>query len=387
MMDLSWTDEEEAFRAEARAWLVEHVEQWRDLFDGKIKSGDSPEGYAQGIAWEHMLFEGGWAVVSWPQEYGGRDATMWEWLIFEEEYFRVGAPQRATQNGIFLLAPSVFEFGTQEQRDHILPRMAAAQDMWCQGWSEPNAGSDLASLRSRADRVDGGWVLNGQKIWTTRGAYCDHLFGLFRTDPESARHKGLTYLLMPLDLDGITVRGFEKLGGDLGFAEVFFEDAFLPDDVPYGSPVLGGVNNGWGVTMATLTHERGLTTRPPERFLMSARNLLDLFRECGSPPHLRDRVIEIWTRAEAYAVQTKQFVTDVLEGRPPGGETSLVKIWWSELDIELNRLALDLLGDQAELQGPWAKTWIFSIAGPIYAGTNEVQRNIAAERVLGLPRK
>jgi hypothetical protein len=312
---------------------------------------------------------------------------MWEWLIFEEEYFRVGAPQRATQNGIFLLAPSVFEFGTQEQRDHILPRMAAAQDMWCQGWSEPNAGSDLASLRSRADRVDGGWVLNGQKIWTTRGAYCDHLFGLFRTDPESARHKGLTYLLMPLDLDGITVRGFEKLGGDLGFAEVFFEDAFLPDDVPYGSPVLGGVNNGWGVTMATLTHERGLTTRPPERFLMSARNLLDLFRECGSPPHLRDRVIEIWTRAEAYAVQTKQFVTDVLEGRPPGGETSLVKIWWSELDIELNRLALDLLGDQAELQGPWAKTWIFSIAGPIYAGTNEVQRNIAAERVLGLPRR
>lgn len=387
MMDLTWTDEEEAFRAEARAWLVEHVEQWRDLFDGKIKSGDSPEGYAQGIAWEHMLFEGGWAVVSWPKGYGGRDATMWEWLIFEEEYFRVGAPQRATQNGIFLLAPSVFEFGTQEQRDHILPRMAAAQDMWCQGWSEPNAGSDLASLRSRADRVDGGWVLNGQKIWTTRGAYCDHLFGLFRTDPESARHKGLTYLLMPLDLDGITVRGFEKLGGDLGFAEVFFEDAFLPDDVPYGSPVLGGVNNGWGVTMATLTHERGLTTRPPERFLMSARNLLDLFRQCGSPPHLRDRVIEIWTRAEAYAVQTKQFVTDVLEGRPPGGETSLVKIWWSELDIELNRLALDLLGDQAELQGPWAKTWIFSIAGPIYAGTNEVQRNIAAERVLGLPRR
>jgi hypothetical protein len=387
MMDLTWTDEEEAFRAEARDWLVEHVEQWRDMFDGKIKSGDSPEGYAQGIAWEHMLCEGGWAVVSWPKEYGGRDATMWEWLIFEEEYFRVGAPQRATQNGIFLLAPSVFEFGTQEQRDHILPRMAAAQDMWCQGWSEPNAGSDLASLRSRADRVDGGWVLNGQKIWTTRGAYCDHLFGLFRTDPESARHKGLTYLLMPLDLDGITVRGFEKLGGDLGFAEVFFEDAFLPDDVPYGSPVLGGVNNGWGVTMATLTHERGLTTRPPERFLMSARNLLDLFRECGSPPHLRDRVIEIWTRAEAYAVQTKQFVTDVLEGRPPGGETSLVKIWWSELDIELNRLALDLLGDQAELQGPWAKTWIFSIAGPIYAGTNEVQRNIAAERVLGLPRR
>jgi alkylation response protein AidB-like acyl-CoA dehydrogenase len=386
MMDLTWTDEQAAFRADARAWLEENHQKWRDLYDGDIKSGDSPEGYAQGIVWEHMLFEGGWAVVSWPKEYGGRDADQWEWLIFEEEYYRVGAPQRATQNGIFLLAPSVFEHGTQAQRDYILPRMAAAEDMWCQGWSEPNAGSDLASLRSRATKVDGGWVLNGQKIWTTRGAYCTHLFGLFRSDPESERHRGLTYLLMPLDLEGITVRGFEKLGGDLGFAEVFFEDAFLPDDVPYESPVLGGVGNGWKVTMSTLGNERGLTTRPPERFLVSARRLLELFRECGSPPHLRDRVLEVWTRAEAYEVQTWQYVTDLLDGRSVGSLASLVKLWWSELDIELNQLALDLLGDQAEVTGPWAKSWIFSIAGPIYAGSNEIQRNIAAERILGLPR-
>jgi alkylation response protein AidB-like acyl-CoA dehydrogenase len=192
---------------------------------------------------------------------------------------------------------------------------------------------------------------------------------------------------MPLDIDGITVRGFEKLGGDPGFAEVFFEDAFLPDDVPFESPVLGGVGNGWGVTMATASTERGLTTRPPERFMVSARRLLELFRECGSPPHLRDRVIDVWTRTEAYTVQTWKFITELTEGRAVASESSFVKLWWSELDVELNQLALDLLGEQAEVQGPWAKSWIFALAGPIYAGSNEIQRNIAAERVLGLPRR
>jgi alkylation response protein AidB-like acyl-CoA dehydrogenase len=307
-------------------------------------------------------------------------------LIFEEEYYRAGGPARGAQNGIFLLAPSVFEFGTQQQKDYILPRLASLDDLWTQGWSEPNAGSDLASLRSRATKVDGGWVLNGQKTWSTRGAFCNHLFGLFRSDPESERHRGLTYLLVPLDIEGITVRGFSKFGGDEGFAEIFFEDAFVPDELPYGSPVLGEVGKGWGVTMATLGSERGLTVRSPARYEVTAEELLELFRECGSPPHLRDRILAAWTKAEAYKVQTLQVITDTIEGRPAGSETSYVKLWWSELDIELQHLAQELLGDRAELKGRWSKSWIFSIAGPIYAGTNEVQRNIAAERVLGLPR-
>jgi alkylation response protein AidB-like acyl-CoA dehydrogenase len=327
---------------------------------------------------------------------GGRGASRWEWLIFEEEYYRAGGPQRVTQNGIFLLAPTVFEFGTPDQQAHILPRMAAGDDLWCQGWSEPNAGSDLASLSSRATRDDarGGWVMNGQKTWTTRGAFCTHLFGLFRTDPDSERHKGLTYLLVPLDLPGVTVRGFGRLDGDEGFAEVFFEDAFLPDDALPGGVVLGGVGEGWSVAMATTSSERGLTLRAPGRFCATADRLVDLYRERAGgaggdqlDPGLRDRVVQAWIRAEAYRLQTLQTVTDDAEGRSAGAASSFVKLWWSELDVELHETALDILGPEAELDNAWSKGWQFALSGPIYAGTNEIQRNIAAERVLGLPRK
>src|SRR3954470_11662517 len=235
-MDLTFTDTEEAFRAECRAWLTANVPAQ------PLPSGDTAEGFALHLDWERRLFADRWSVVSWPEAYGGRGASLWEWLIFEEEYYRVGAPQRVTQNGIFLLAPTVFEFGTPEQQQRILPRMAAAEDLWCQGWSEPNAGSDLASLRSTARKVDGGWILNGQKTWTTRGAFCTHLFGPFRSDPEQERHRGLSYFLVPLDLDGITVRGFGRLDGDEGFAEVFFDEAFLADETPLGSVVVGEVN-------------------------------------------------------------------------------------------------------------------------------------------------
>ncbi len=332
--------------------------------------------------------------MSWPEAYGGRDASLWQWLLFEEEYYRAGGPQRVTQNGIFLLAPTVFEFGTPEQQEAILPRMAAAEDLWCQGWSEPDAGSDLASLRSRAWRDDerGGWMIDGQKTWTTRGAFCSHLFGLFRTDPDQERHRGLTYLLVPLDAEGVTVRGFGRLDGDEGFAEVFFEDAFVPDDNGMGGPVLGEVGEGWRVAMATTGSERGLTLRSPGRFLATAERLLDLYRERVAEGEVTDhglrlRLAQAWMDAEAYALQTLQTVTATTEGRPPGAASSLVKLWWSELDVRLHQSALDLLGSAAEIDGPWAKGWQFALSGPIYAGTNEVQRNIAAERVLGLPRK
>ena len=385
-MDLEWSEGEDAFRAEARTWLTGHLAEWRAGHEGE-PSGDTRDGFARHLDWERALFADRWAVVSWPEEVGGRAASLWEWLIFEEEYYRAGGPQRVTQNGIFLLAPTVFEFGTPAQQAHILPRMAGAEDLWCQGWSEPNAGSDLASLSSRAKRVDGGWVLDGQKTWTTRGAFCTHLFGLFRTDPDSERHKGLTYLLVPLDTPGVTVRGFARLDGDEGFAEVFFDEAFLADDALPGGVVLGEEGVGWSVAMATTSSERGLTLRSPGRFMAAATRLIDLYRSSPGDPLLRDRVIRMWMRAEAYRLQTLQTVTGTVEGRPAGPETSLVKIWWSELDVDLHETALDLLGPDAEAQGPWSKGWQFSLSGPIYAGTNEIQRNIAAERFLGLPRR
>jgi hypothetical protein len=375
-VDLRETDAERAFREEARSWLTANVPKG-------LPSGDTREGFALHLEWEKLLFENRWAVVSWPEEYGGRGASVWEWLAFEEEYYRAGGPQRVTQNGIFLLAPTLFEFGTQEQQDTLLPRMAAAQDLWCQGWSEPGSGSDLASLVSRADKVDGGWKLNGQKTWTTRGAFSTHLFGLFRTDPESERHHGLTYFLLPLDTPGVTVRGFARLDGDEGFAEVFLDDAFVPD-----SAVLGGVGRGWSVAMATTGSERGLTLRSPGRYTATVARLLELARDGRTLTDTdRQHLVQAWMDAEAYRLFTIRQVSDEREGRGRMGESSLNKLFWSELDIRLHELANDLLGADAELEGPWSKGFQFSLSGPIYAGTNEVQKNIVAERLLGLPRK
>lgn len=392
-MDLTWSETEQAFRAEAAAWLVENLAAWHADHGGHeaIPSGDTRTGFAVHLDWERRLFDAGWAVVSWPRDYGGRDASLWEWLLFEQEYYAAGAPPRVTQNGIFLLAPSLFAFGNDAQRDHILPRMAAGTDTWCQGWSEPNAGSDLASLTTRATRVEGGWVLNGQKTWTTRGAFSTHLFGLFRSDPESERHRGLTYLLVPLDTPGVTVRGFGRLDGDEGFAEVFFQDAFLADDALPGGVVLGEQGQGWKVAMSTTSSERGLTLRSPGRFLATAERLIRAWRALPEPVRLEraglgERITTAWMHAEAYQLQTLQTVTSTVEGRPAGAESSLVKLWWSELDVALHECAMELSGLVGLVDGPWTKGYQFSLSGPIYAGTNEIQRNVVAERVLGLPR-
>jgi alkylation response protein AidB-like acyl-CoA dehydrogenase len=375
-MDLTWSEGDEAFRAEARTWLEAHVPgpPW--------PSGDTRDGFALHLEWERLLFENRWAVVSWPEEFGGRGANLWQWLIFEEEYYRAGAPQRVTQNGIFLLAPTVFEFGTSEQQERILPRMAAAEDLWCQGWSEPGAGSDLAGITSRAEKIDGGWALTGQKIWTTRGAFCTHMFGLFRTDPESSRHRGLTYFLVPLDAPGVEVRGFGRLDGDEGFAEVFLDEVVVNDD-----DVLGGVGQGWSVAMSTTGSERGLTLRSPGRFTAVVERLVALAGSVDdADPVLVDQVVQGWMDAEAYRLFTLQAVTGLAGGAKPGAESSLNKIWWSEMDIRLHETALGLMGDGAARDGSWMKGFEFSLSGPIYAGTNEIQRNIAAERLLGLPR-
>jgi alkylation response protein AidB-like acyl-CoA dehydrogenase len=381
-MDLSFSPEEEAFRAECRAWLEANVPR------PMLESGDTRAGFRAHLEWERALFDARFAVVSWPREFGGRDASLWEWLIFEEEYYRAGAPQRVTQNGIFLLAPTIFEFGTPEQQARILPKMASGEQTWCQGWSEPNAGSDLAGIQSRAVRDDAGagWRLSGQKTWTTRGAFCTHLFGLFRSDLDAERHHGLTYFLVDLALPGVTVRGVERLDGDEGFAEVFLDEVFVPD-----ADVLGESNAGWAVAMATTGSERGLTLRSPGRFLATAQRLIDLYHARGDEPELRDRVVAAYIDAEAYRWQTFWTVTRAVEGLRAGAESSMVKVFWSELDVRLHELALDLLGEHAELldgdTGAWMKGYEFALAGPIYAGTNEIQRNVIAERVLGMPRR
>ena len=380
-MDLDFSPDEQRFRDECRAWLEANVPR------PALPSGDTREGFAAHLEWERTLFDARYAVVSWPAAYGGRDASLWEWLIFEEEYYRAGAPQRVTQNGIFLLAPTIFEFGTEEQRDRILPKMASGEQTWCQGWSEPNAGSDLAGIQSRAVRDDaaGGWRLSGQKTWTTRGAFCTHLFGLFRSDPAAERHRGLTYFLVDLSTPGITVRPVERLDGDEGFAEVFFDDVFVPD-----ADVLGAPDQGWSVAMATTGSERGLTLRSPGRFMATAQRLIDLFHE------RRDDADPAAARPSRRRVDRRRGVpvADVLDrhphrprASPPGAESSLVKLFWSELDVRMHELALDLLSDHAELVdgdvASWMKGYQFALAGPIYAGTNEIQRNVVAERVLG----
>ncbi|WP_028654129.1 acyl-CoA dehydrogenase family protein [Nocardioides sp. J54] len=376
-MDLELSDSELAFQAEARAWLAENVPA------EPLPSLDTPEGFELHREWEARLSAARWSVVSWPEEYHGRGASLVEWVVFEEEYYRAGAPLRVGQNGIFLLAPIIFEHGTKEQQDRFLPSMATGERVWAQCWSEPEAGSDLASLKStaRRDEARGGWVLNGQKIWCSRAALAHWGFGLFRSDPEAQKHAGLTYFLFPLDAEGVTVRPIAQLDGEAGFAEVFFDDVFVPD-----ADVLGAPGDGWRVAMSTAGNERGLSLRSPGRFTAAADRLLALYDE-RPDPRLADRVVDAWLRAEAYRLYTWGTVTKLKDGGDVGASGSVNKVWWSELDVALHETALDLLGPDAELESRWLDGYTFSLSGPIYAGTNEIQRNIVAERILGLPRE
>jgi alkylation response protein AidB-like acyl-CoA dehydrogenase len=387
-MDLRFTPAQEAFRTEARAWLAAHVPE-----PGSLPSLDTAEGFEAHRAWEREMCADRWSVVSWPEEFGGRGVGIVEWLIFEEEYWRAEAPLRVSQNGVFLLAPTLFEFGTDGQKQRFLPAMASATEIWCQGWSEPDAGSDLAGIRSRAVRSpdDDGWLLTGQKTWASRGAFAEWCFGLFRTDPGAERHRGLTYFLIEMGSPGVTVRPIPQIDGETGFAEIFFEDVLVPDE-----QVLGGVDRGWNVAMATAGSERGLSLRSPARYGEAARRLVALYRRCLVDDPARaarhaDAVAQAWMDAEAYRLNTLWTATRVLDGGSVGPEASANKIHWSETDLAIHRTALALLGPEAELHGtgtvaPWLDGYLFALAGPIYAGTNEIQRNVVAERMLGLPR-
>jgi alkylation response protein AidB-like acyl-CoA dehydrogenase len=374
-MDLNFGDDAEAFRSEVRTFLADHKA------DFPTESYDSAEGFEQHRRWDRILFDAGLSVITWPQRYGGRDATLLQWVVYEEEYFRAGAPGRASANGTSMLAPTLFAHGTEEQLDRVLPKMASGEEIWAQAWSEPESGSDLASLRSTAARTDGGWKLNGQKIWSSRAPFGDRAFGLFRSDPEAGRHRGLTYFMFDLAAPGITVRPIAQLGGDTGFGEIFLDDVFVPDE-----DVIGAPNEGWKAAMSTSSNERGMSLRSPARFLAPAERLVRAWK-ANPDPSFTDRVADAWIKAQAYRLHTFGTVTRVTGGGELGAESSVTKVFWSELDVDIHQTALDLQAAGGELADSWTEGYLFALGGPIYAGTNEIQRNIIAERLLGLPRE
>lgn len=389
-MDLAYTPRQKAFRAEVRAWLA------ANLPHEPLASYDTREGFEQHREWERKLFDARLSMVIWPEALGGRGCDLIEWLIFEEEYYGAGAPMRVNQNGQLLLGPTLIEFGTEEQKARFLPRMASSEDMWAQGWSEPNAGSDMAAITSKAILSADGthYVVNGQKTWSTRASFADWLFGLFRSDPGSSRHHGLSYLAVPLDAPGVTIRPIQALNGKQAFAEIFFDDVKVPVENR-----IGDEGQGWHVAMATAGFERGLLLRSPARFQYAARKLVELYKAnrevADRDPSIRDAVIEAWTGTEAYALSAYHTVGRLAKGARIGAEASTNKIFWSELDLKMHETAMRILGPFAELTGDapaavdaarWLDGFLFAQAGPIYAGTNEIQRNIIAERMLGLPK-
>ncbi len=401
-MDLELSPRYVEFRDECRSWL-------RDNRPSEpLSSMDSAVGFEQHRLWERTLFEGGWSVPAWPAAYGGRDCDLIEWLIYEEEYWLSGVPGRVSANGVSLLAPTIFNFGTQAQQDYFLPKMASGEHIWAQGWSEPEAGSDLAGIKTTAIRDGDDYVINGQKTWCSRGKYADWIFCIVRTDPTAERHAGLSYLLVPADAPGMTRRTIKRLDQESGFAEIFFDDCRVSAD-----HVLGEPGQGWAVAMAAAGSERGLSLRSPGRFMAAAERLRLLATATaatgtanaatgtataatgsvlsetadGLDARLRDEVVDAWIRAEAYRWQTYFVAANLMAGGDLGSEASLMKVFWSEMDLELHATALRLLGDEAEVPSDWLDGYVFALGGPIYAGTNEIQRNIIAERVLGLPRR
>ncbi len=385
-MQLSYTPEQNAFRAEVRAWLAAHAPST------PLASYDTREGFEQHRQWEASLAQGGWSSVTWPKELGGRGSDLVEWLIFEEEYARADGPLRVNQNGILLLGPTLMEFGTAAQKERFLPRMARCEDMWAQGWSEPNAGSDMANISSRAllNAAGDHYVLNGQKTWSTRAVFANWLFGLFRSDPDSSRHHGLSYLLVPLDAPGITIRPIRALNGKEAFAEIFFDNVQVPVENR-----LGTEGQGWSVAMATAGFERALLLRSPARYQRTADKLIALYQSrrdaLAHDPSIRDAVMRAWMAAQAYTLASYHTVGRLQGGAKIGAESSTNKIFWSELDLLLHETAMRILGARAELcDDPlvhdWLEGFLFAQAGPIYAGSNEIQRNIIAERLLGLPK-
>ena len=405
-MDLTYPDEAERFRTEIRAWLDANLPD--DWGDRELSSEEKAEFSKE---WNAKLFEGGWICASWPEEYGGKGLSTMQNVVLNEEFARAGAPMRGDFFGDTLVGPTILQWGTEEQKQQFLPGILEGEIAWCQGFSEPNAGSDLAALKTKAELDGDEWVINGQKVWTTQAQHADYCFLLARTDPEASKHAGISYLLVPMDQDGIEVRPIVQPDGSAEFNEVFFSDARCPKE-----NVIGGLNNGWKVAMTTLGFERGSSaTTSHRRFEKELELIVDHARENGAIDHpiIRQRLMRQWSKIQIMRVNGLRTLSASLTGKKDLGVAALGatnKMFWSETHRDTMELAMDILGmdgqlltgdpDQDFMPGigkreaardypvsPLQASFFFSRSETIWGGTAEIQRNIVGERVLGLPKE
>ena len=390
-MDLSYSPEDEAFRAEVRSWLEDNLAgEFADL-RGKGGPGREHEAYDERVAWDRHLAKHGWTCIGWPEEYGGRGLPLFQQVIFHEEYARANAPARVNHLGEELLGPTLIALGTEEQKQRFLPRIVAVEELWCQGYSEPGAGSDLANVATKA-RLDGGsWVIDGQKVWTSLAHVSDWCFVVARTEPGSKRHHGLSYLLVPMDQEGVEVRPIIQTTGTSEFNEVFFSGATTD-----ASNIVGEQGDGWKVAMATLGFERGVSTLGQQvGFQRELDALLEVARGNGSydDPVIHDRLAKAQVELEVIRLNAlRTLSTSPGEDQAPQ-QASIAKLLWAGWHRTLGDLAMQVRGTDSLTTGPdydldeWQRLYLFTRADTIYGGSDEVQRNVLAERVLGLPRE
>ena len=376
-MDLRDTPVEGAFRAGARAWIEANLPEG-------LRGGRGHEDADARLDWSRRLAAAGYAGLTWPQEYGGAGAPYSHQAILFEELAQAGAPQHLGVIGLGMAGPTIMAHGTDEQKARYLAKILTAEEIWCQGFSEPGAGSDLAGVRTRADLRDGRFVVNGQKVWSSHAHIADWCLLLTRSDPDSERHAGLTYLLADMRSPGVEVRPLRQITGDSEFNEIFFTDVEVPAE-----NVLAGIGQGWTVAMTTLLHERGtLGFALTGGLEIVVRKLIDLARERSlDDARLRDRIAYEWIALQALKYTNYRALTALVETGIPGPEGSGSKLWWSEANQRVANLALELLGPEAQVEdGFWSYLQLRSRGNTIEAGTSEILRNIIAERVLGLPR-
>ncbi|MFF9424810.1 acyl-CoA dehydrogenase family protein [Streptomyces sp. NPDC014746] len=381
----------EEFRREVRGWLSANLTDEFAALRGRGGPGREHEAHAERLAWERHMATAGWTCVGWPEEYGGRGATLEQQVAFHEEYALADAPARVSHIGEQLLGPTLIAFGTPEQRARFLPGIVTVTEQWCQGYSEPDAGSDLANVRTRAERDGDDWVVTGQKVWTSLAHEADWCFVVARTEPGSTRHHGLSYLLVPLDQSGVEIRPIVQLTGTSEFNEVFFDGART-----HASHVVGAPGDGWRVAMATLGFERGVSTLGQQvGFRRELEAVVALARRNGAAadPLVRDRIARAWIGLETIRFNALRMLDGAAAGAP-GPEASIGKIFWATWHRELGELAMDVCGAAGMLAdgapydlSDWQRLYLFSRSDTIYAGSNEIQRNIIAERVLGLPKE
>ena len=386
-MDFHETPEDTAFRAEVQAWLAEHlVGRYAAIGEGQ----DLTASREDRAAWEHELGRAGWIGVSWPREYGGRGLPLSQQVILGEEFARAGTPQRAFF-GENLLGPTLIAHGSDAQKERFLRPVLHGEEMWCQGFSEPDAGSDLAALKTRAVRDGDKWVIDGQKLWTSQATEADWIFALCRTSDEGVKHRGISFLLVPMHQPGITVRPIRQISGTSEFNEVFFDGATTDADL-----VVGGVGNGWKVAMATLGFERGTAFLSQQvRFARELWRIVDVARANGAIHHavIRQRLAAAYAGLEIMRFLGARTVAAFARGAVPGAEASVGKLFWSQWHQRLGVLEMDIIGPSSQIVGEgyqldgFQEAFLFSRAHTIYAGASEVQRNILGERVLGLPRE